>query len=123
MIDKKKVMEAAEFLCNHMGDQVYIVDTVICDECPDMGKESCILSKPGKHSIKATGNCCMRHVMVRPVTVTCVDFSVSLVNDDVMAVINQCYYRAPSEIFTTQEAAVKHMESLPGDIKKFYPSA
>ncbi len=122
MIDKKKVMEAAEFLCNHMGDQVYIVDTVMCDECPDIGKEPCVFSGPLKHSMRAIVDCRTRRVIVRPVTVTYADLAFTL-DDDAMVVINHCYVRAPGEIFTTREAATKHMESLPDDIKKFYPSA
>lgn len=117
-MNAKKAMEAVEFICKHMGEQVYIVDTVVCDECPDMGKGACVFSRPGKHSIKAVGDCRMRRVIVRRVSMNHV--ILSLDEENVSAIIGNYYPCAPGEIFTTYEAATEHMESLPDDILKYH---
>ena len=119
----EKAVEAVRFICNHLGEPVYIVDSVCCDECPDFGGLSCVHSRQGRHSLKAIGNCRSRRVMVYTVSMDRVDVILQSGDDHVVMVIDDCYFCKPGEIFTTREAATKHMESLPDDVLKYYPSA
>lgn len=122
MENSEKVLEAVKFICDHLGEMVYIVDSMDCDECPDLGKGPCLHRHPGKHSIKAMGDCRSRHVMVRGVGMDLVGVVLCAGEDHVVTVvIDDCYICKPEEIFTTREAATAHMESMPADILKFYP--
>lgn len=117
-----RAMDAMEFICDHLGEFVYIVDSMDCDECLDMGKEQCPLCQQGNGVVmERVADCRKRRTLVRRVDMHHVDIRLDATEAYVEVVINDCYGYAPGEIFTTQEAATAHMESLPANILKFYP--
>ena len=42
-----EIMRLAEFVADHLGEVVYVIDNLDCDECPDAGGESCPMRRPG----------------------------------------------------------------------------
>lgn len=123
MLTKDEIVKAAEFVADHLGNLMYVVDFMDCDECPDADNESCPVKRPGFNNMEKMAACRSKRVMVRPVSMDFADIRLNAGDDGMTIVINDCYECEPGEIFTTREAATKHMESLPDDVLKYYPSA
>lgn len=100
MIKSCEIMRLAEFVADHLGEVVYVIDNLDCDECPDAGGESCPMCRPGfSCKVEVVNKCRNKRAIVRPVSMDVVDIHLEAAEDDVEVIINDCYQRAEVESF------------------------
>ena len=114
----ERISLAAECVKNNIGKDIYLLDSIFCDECPDASLESCPMHD-GPCPVSDASKCRKRRLTIRAVRMDDVNICMEKSGKNLYLEILFAYECDPAEVFSDFSAAEQYLLSLPGDIQKF----
>ena len=109
---------ATEFVKNNIGKEIYILDSIFCDECPDASSEGCPM-RDGPCPFSNASRCRKKRMTIRALRMDDVNICLEKSGESLYLKILFAYECDPAEVFSDFSAAERYLLSLPGDIQKF----